>query len=806
MMKKRTKRIIFAVFILIIALGFGTALGAITWIIKDTPDISNYKGSSEATLIYAADGELLTKLFKENRVYVPLEKIPDSLKDAIVAIEDKNFYVHHGIDFWGVPRAFVVNFKAGRIVQGFSTITMQLAENALFKKQNRGYYRKIQEIYLALQFERLYTKPEILEMYLNEIFLGHSAYGVQTATMQYFGKSVSELTLAESALIAGLPKAPNYYSPYNNIEASKHRRNVVLNKMVELGYISLEEAEIAKRKEIELASKQQEKENIAPYFIYYVRDQLIDQFGANMVYNGGLKVYTTLDIDMQKKAESSVQNAIDKEYIPTVELKNGTQPQMALISIDSKTGEIRSMVGGRGHDQFNRTYQAVRQPGSAFKPFVYTTAINNGYSPASVVNDLPMLADVNKDPQLDIWPRNYGDKYHGYINLKNALTHSVNVAAVKLIEKVGIQETIETTQAMGISTFEKSDYENDHLSLALGGLTRGVTPLEMASAYSVFANEGVYVEPHAIVKVLDKRNNVIYRAQPRKKIILSEETSYLMTYMLKNVINQGTGWRANLGKQPVAGKTGTTNNYTDAWFVGYTPEITTTVWIGEDNVKSMVYDQKDENGNFLFSEGHLPRTVSSSEAAQLWGEYMNQVVKDMPVTYFSRPDNITNIPIDPVTGLRPNDYAPRIIEEPFRNENIPQQTENIHGPVETLKIDRESGLIATENCPTDQVEERHYIIASGIRIGPTTISFSEGANESEENRVSGSYVVDTGEPVQLIDKEIGIPKKDQNGQIKFETRPTRTCNLHPESSETQENTEERKNNGTRFFEDIWDLF
>src|SRR6056297_2286925 len=287
------KQYILAFIILLLALISGIAIGALNWVIQSTPEITDYKGSTEATQIYSADGKLLTRLYKENRVYVPIEKIPNDLKNAIVAIEDSRFYQHHGIDFWGIPRALITNIKAGQIVQGFSTITMQLAENALFTQQERTYYRKIQEIYLALQFERLYTKPEILEMYLNEIFLGHSAYGVEIASQQYFNKHIWELNLSESALIAGLPKAPNYYSPLKNMDAAIRRRNIVLNRMLKLGYISESKAEKAKNAEIKVESAKPKENNLAPYFIRYVRDKIIERFGAQIVYSGGLRVYTT---------------------------------------------------------------------------------------------------------------------------------------------------------------------------------------------------------------------------------------------------------------------------------------------------------------------------------------------------------------------------------------------------------------------------------------------------------------------------------------------------------------------------------
>ncbi|RCW50493.1 MULTISPECIES: penicillin-binding protein 1A [unclassified Halanaerobium] len=798
-MKKRTKGILLITIIMIFALGAGAFLGAVTWIIKDTPDISNYKGSSEATLIYTADGELLTKLFKENRVYVPLERIPQHLKDAIIAIEDTNFYVHHGIDFWGIGRAMITNIKEGRLAQGASTITQQLARNALLSHK-KTIYRKIQEAYLALQFERIYTKPEILEMYLNEIFLGHSAYGIETAAQQYFGKHVWELNLAESALIAGLPKAPNYYSPFNNLEAAKRRRNTVLTRMEELGYITAQEAQNAKNQPINVKQKTKKELERAHYFILYVRDQLIDKFGASMVYSGGLKVYTTIDIDLQKKAEDVINAKIKNGYLPSIKRSNSknVQPQMSLITLDVKSGAIRAMIGGRGTDQFNRAHQALRQPGSTFKPFVYAAAIKNGYSLATVVNDMPMLAsDSGKTGyNLNIWPRNYGDKYYGLVNLNTALTNSLNSATVKLIKNIGVKETIDLTEKMGITTFEKEDYYDEHYSLALGGLHRGVKPIEMASAYGVFANRGVYIKPYAISRVLDKRDNVIFEAKPEKRIVMTEEESYLMTSMLKSVIQNGTGWRAGMDR-PVAGKTGTTNDYTDAWFVGYTPQIVTAVWIGEDNVRSMEYDDKDADGNYIYPENNSFLTISSAEAAQIWGEYMRKAVKNMPVLDFTKPSTITDVPIDPMTGLKPNDYSPRIEEMPFRQENIPQKEETLHTPVESVKIDKESGLLATSNCPKDQVVKKYYLSKSGIKIGPGTFYFRENApNKDPKDRVKGSYIVETGEPVQLFDHEYGIPKKDRNGEVRYQTKPTRKCNLHPEKSSSS----------SVILKDIFDIF
>ncbi|PTV93717.1 penicillin-binding protein 1A [Halanaerobium saccharolyticum] len=801
-MKKRTKAIFLISFLLIFALGTGAILGAVTWIIQDTPDITDYKGSSEATLIYDADGELLTKLFKENRVYVPLEKMPEDLKNAIVAIEDTKFYVHHGIDFWGIGRAMVNNILKGDLLdQGASTITQQLARNA-FLTLDKNYLRKIQEAYLAIQFERLYTKSEILEMYLNEIFLGHSAYGVETASLQYFGKSVENLTLAESALIAGLPQSPNNYTPLRYPERAIRRRNVVLDRMYELGYITEAERDQAKNAELNLDTVEESKNNSAHYFALYVRDQLINRFGASMVYSGGLKVHTTLNSEMQNLAEQTINNKIENGFIPSFQSNQSEnlQPQLSLVSLDVNSGAIRAMVGGRGTDQFNRAYQAVRQPGSAFKPFVYSTALIEGdYTTGTVINDLPMLAsETGKGDKLSIWPRNYGDRYRGLINLNTALTNSVNVAAVKLIQDVGVKNVINFTERLGISTFTQDDGLDDHYSLALGGLNRGVTPIEMASAYSVFANKGIYTEPHAITEVYDKHDNLIYEAQPESKMVMSEDDSYLITSMLKSVVDNGTGRRAQMNRD-VGGKTGTTNDYTDAWFVGFTSQIATSVWIGEDTNRSMEYDVK---------------TVGSGEAAQIWGDYMREAVKDMPVINFQMPDNVIEVDVDPYTGLLSNQYSPRIDVLPYKEGTEPTKRESLHGPVETVRIDRESGLLATANCPADQVEERHYISGSGIRIGPTQKSFREfNSSKRSEDLVRGTYTIEAGEPVQQIDHEYGIPKVQRNGNPRYETKPNRICNLHPASqpltedaADTESNSDDSSEESDDSIRSLFDIF
>ena len=798
----RKKYYIIAAIFLFIALFFGLGIGAVTWIIQDTPDLSNYKGAGEATFLYSADGQLLTKLYQQNRIKVTLDRIPINLQNAIIAIEDNSFYVHHGIDFVGTARALITNvLKQRERPHGASTITQQLAGNALLDRQSVTYKRKIQEAYLALQFERLYTKPEILEMYLNEIFLGHSAYGVQAASLQYFDKNVWDLNLSECALIAGLPKGPNLYSPFKNFELSISRRDAVLDRMEELGYITSEQAQKAKEYEIDLRTPVIEEEEFAPYFIRYVRDQLIDMFGAQLVYSGGLKVYTTLDPVIQKKAEKSVENAVNQKYIPTVEredVANPLQPQLALFTMDPTTGEIKAMIGGRGNDHFNRAYQAIRQPGSAFKPFVYTTAIKQGWSPASTLNDMPMVAKEERDKPIQLWPTNFGNEYMGLVSLRTALKLSLNVSAVKLIKEVGVEATIETAEEMGISTLQAADRYSDHLSLALGGLNKGVTPQEMASAYGIFANQGIWIEPHAITRVLDSNNRVLYETHPKKRVVLSEDEAYLMTSMLQSVTTDagGTGWRARLGNQPVAGKTGTTNSYTDAWFVGFTPQLVTSLWIGEDNLTAMEYTQKDEAGNYLFPEGSGGLTISSSEAARLWGEYMREVVKDMPISNFQKPTNIVTVKVDPITGLLPNQYTATTVSETFRKENVPTELSSLHQPIKTSKVDKESGLLAVSGCPEENIVEYKHFADNRYRIGGTKINFGTRYADSGDTRktnITGVYIVDDYEPIQKIDPVTGVPETDSSGNPVFLTVPEEECDLHSTTVDS-------------FFDNFWNFF
>ncbi|MCK8818100.1 PBP1A family penicillin-binding protein [Natroniella sulfidigena] len=784
MAKGKLKQLIIISIILFIAVSTGAVVGTVTWVISQSPDISEYGQwtTAESTTIYTADGEVLTRLYEQDRVYAPLSEVPEDLENAIVAIEDDRFYDHYGIDVRGILRALSVNLRHRATVEGASTITQQLAKNALLTPE-RLYSRKLQEMYIALQFERKYTKDEILEFYLNEIFLGHSVYGVQNAANFYFNKDVDELTLAESALIAGLPRAPNYYSPYRNPDEAIRRRNVVLNRMLEQGYITAEEAEKASQEELNLEQGEEDdnNDNIAPYFVEHIRKELLDEFGARKVYTGGLEVHTSLDLEMQKQAEETVKQAIESGEIPTGE-EGESQPQLSLITLDPHTGYIKSMIGGRNNDQFNRATQAYRQPGSAFKPFVYTEAVKDGAGTGTVVDDTPKEYRTDLDGR-DSWiPRNVNDQYLGPTTLRTGLARSINVMTVRLLDEVGISNTMQTAREMGIRNIIPEDR---NLSLALGGLTKGVSPLEMATAYGTLATGGIKAEPIAITKVLDNRGNEIYNNPPSKDIVLEQSEAYLVTDMLKSAVARGpdiwgTGWRAYLGR-PAAGKTGTTSNYSDAWFVGYTPDLVTSVWLGEDSPKRMEYPQRDDEGNVITDDNGNPQTeiIASGHAAQLWGDYMRNVVQGRPVAEFERPNNIITKEINSKSGQLPGPYCPEhtITDELFIEGTEPTETCELHKETEEIEINTETGAIATEYCPEDEVETKEYQVETGI------------------------IVDEDGVPIRKVDPETQVPLTDDDGDYIYKTIPEEECSEHlPDDEEIEEdNTRNMRDQILDFF-------
>lgn len=618
-------------------IGIGAGLGFLSATIQSAPNLRGDIRPAASAQVFDVNGKLITVLHAvENRLPVSLDKIPKDLQNAFVALEDNRFYQHGGVDPRAILRAVWINISAGGVSEGGSTITQQLAKNA-FLTQERTWKRKVQEIIIAFQIEKQYTKREILELYLNQIYFGAGAYGVEAASQTYFGKSVDKLNLTECAMLAGLPKSPNYYSPFNNLNAARERQATVLDQMVKYGYLDQAAADKAKAVPVKLAGTEQVKpdpkskqasgknspdpESTASYFIEYVTSLLIDRYGADTVYKEGLKIYTSLDIDMQKAAEKAMLE------LPVMSVdKNGLQqPQGALVAIDTHTGYVKAMVGGRGNDKFNRAVMAERQPGSAFKPFVYLTALEAGKSPASIIDDKPFSVGGYA-------PMNYDRTFKGPITLRTALELSRNVPAVKLAQEVTPERVVRNAQNMGISTLVTSGSHNDiTLAMALGGLTRGVTPMDIASAYGVLANQGVRVEPVTILKVEDRNGRVLEQHVPRERAVINEKVAFLLTDMMKGVIQRGTGTGANIGR-PAAGKTGTTDEHKDAWFVGFTPDIATAVWIGFD------------------SQGTLDGTTGGETPATIWRLFMKDATAKMPWKDFPRPRGITTATVSTRDG------------------------------------------------------------------------------------------------------------------------------------------------------------
>ncbi len=574
---RRAAKIASAIWVSVIML-LGGAMGvAIAVMINTTTSIPVDVGDirpTQATKIFSSDGVLLGTVYQENREVVRLKEIPKDLRNAVIAVEDSRFYSHNGIDIKGIVRAIISNLRGGRVVQGGSTITQQLARN-IYLSQRRTLNRKLQEAALAIRLERNYSKDQILELYLNQVYFGSRAYGVQTASKVYFGKNVKDLTLGECALLAGLPQRPSDYSPYENLNLALARRSVVLDRMAELGYISRETAEKVKKEPVKLVGlKNNSRGFLAPYFTSFVIKELSGRYGEDVINKSGFKVITTLNYKMQKSAEEALINGVKNARRLNVS-------QGALVAIENETGFIRAMVGGVDYNasQWNRAVQARRQPGSAFKIFVYTAAVAKGIKPNDRYSGAPKkyIGANGKS-----WtPSNYGGKRYGTITVRQAISWSVNTVAVKILEEIGVNEAIKYARLMGITS-----PLDPYLSLALGSSV--VSPLEMASAVSVLATGGYRVPPSAILRVEDPEGVVLEEAEPLKQKVLEDNVVKTMNELLRAVVTDrgATGSRA-IAVPNAHGKTGTTNDNRDAWFVGYTPELSCAVWVGNDSGQSM---------------------------------------------------------------------------------------------------------------------------------------------------------------------------------------------------------------------------
>jgi len=702
------------------AIGFalaGIGIGFLYAQLQELPDIKLLQTTSpsQATRIYDVNGELVSQLWLEQRTLVSLDKVPQPLQDAFISIEDERFYRHIGVDPIGVMRAFITNIRSGgERLQGGSTLTQQLARN-LFLTHEKTFTRKVREILLALQIERNYSKKEILEMYLNQIYLGEGAYGVESAARSYFGKHVEDLTLPECAYLATLPKAPNDYDAYKHPLEALSRRNLVLNAMADHGYITQQEATDAKNTPIEL--KKIEVQN-APYFVEYVRDELVSRYGDNVVYKGGLSVYTTLDLKMQEAAQKALSDGVANAEV--VARKNRLtnipvdQPiQGALLAMDPHTGAIRAMIGGIDYRKsvFNRAIQAHRQPGSAFKPFIYAAAIENGYTMADVFLDTPV---VYPDPITgQPWrPTNFSGKFRGATTLHTALMYSINVVTIKLLEKLGIQPVVNMARRLGITTPIKPN-----LTLGLG--TSEVTLAEMVQAFSALDNQGVRVEPFGILTVKDASGKVLETNSPTGEQVLDPDVAYIMVHTMKDVIDNGTGRIIRrLGfSYPAAGKTGTTNDNVDAWFIGFTPSLTCGVWIG--------YDERQSLGK---------KQTGGEAAAPIWAEFMKAAMEGKPAEDFQPPKGRENdfvqkkICLD--SGLLATTFCPRTRVEVFKKETAPTRLCNLHSGVEGEgAVPGETGSEGVSTQPGDILGMDQPVIKSA----PVSASATPGEEEEPTN-------------------------------------------------------------------------
>lgn len=765
-MKKFLKILFWTVvgFCLIIA-----ASGAILWYLwsSNLPYIGSLReyNPSIITEIYSDDGQVIGRFSNEKRIVIPLDQVPKYLINAFVAAEDARFFEHEGVDIQSIFRAFIKNLKAGKTAQGGSTITQQVARDLLLKNSEKTYKRKVREAILSMQIEKNFSKEKILFLYINQPYMGHGAYGVEAAARTYFNKNARDLNLAEAALLAGLPQAPSRYSPIVNFDKAKARQKYVLQRMREEGYITGDQEKEALETEIIIAEKKEDPFEKAPNFTEHIRRYLDNKYGSDLLYGGGLKVYTTVNLDMQRSAQNAVNKGLlelDKRegyrgplrilsskdieafiresqetflkntlvvdsvvegmvtdvndekgqviialgeesgILPLSEMKWARKPnpeepyystevtspgqvlapgdvvlcrvrgripeenspyqwelsleqepevEGALLAMDIKTGKVKAMVGGRDYSksQFNRAVQSRRQPGSAFKPIIYTAALDQGMTPASIIIDAPYVSSLDPEDE-ELWrPRNYKEKFFGPTLFRTALIMSRNVITIKILKEIGIFPVISYARRMGI----ESDLSPD-LTLALG--SSGLSLIELTTAYSVFGNNGMLVHPIFINKIEDRTGQIIEENQPINQEAISPETAYVMTDLLEAVIKEGTGWRAKALKRPAAGKTGTTNDLKDAWFIGYTPDLVTGVWVGYDDQKPM---GKGETG--------------SRAASPIWVYFMSNVLQNKPIEDFIAPEDIVFAKIDAEKGLLASPHSKETVFQAFKKGTEPKE-------------------------------------------------------------------------------------------------------------------------------------
>jgi penicillin-binding protein 1A len=740
------RRLLLGVGLLVLAMFLvaGTGLYLVT---RDLPEIYSLKDyrPSVVTTVYADDGTPIAEFFKERRIVVPMDQIPKLLIQAFVAAEDSRFFEHEGLDYLGILRAMYKNIMAAGIVQGGSTITQQVTKSLLLTPE-RSITRKIKEAILAHRIEKYLSKDEILYLYLNQIYLGHSAYGVEAAAETYFGKHVQDLNLAECATLAGLPRAPSRYSPLDHPERAKERQTYVLNRMADDGYITAEQVKQALATPVKVTGGVERNIGKAPYFAEHVRRYLEDKYGEEMLYQQGLQVYTTVNVSCQQAAQKAVRKGLedldkrqgyrgplshidpkdmdtyfqnskasddvrplsagevvkgviasvpDREKRFRVRLNGGSgilpfetmawthrdpvslfmtgdvilvrllgldpktgdwklaleqkpEVQGALLCLENATGYVKAMVGGYDFatSQFNRAVQARRQPGSAFKPIIYAAALDKGYTPATIIIDSPVIYN---DEQADrVWkPKNYKETFYGPTLLRTALILSRNVVTIKIVTDIGVDYVIDYAHRLGISSPLNRD-----LSLALG--SSALSLLELTRAISVFPNQGDLVEPIFVTKVLDRQGRLMEEHKPQREKVMGPDTAFVMTHLLEEVVQYGTGWRARALGRPVGGKTGTTNDQKDAWFVGFAPTMTAGVWVGFDNERELG-----------------PEETGARAASPIWVDFASQVLKGEPAQSFPPPDNVVFAKINARTGLLARADDTSAVFEVFKEGTAP---------------------------------------------------------------------------------------------------------------------------------------
>jgi len=679
----------------------------------------------QTTKVYSGgeEPELLAELHGvENREIVPGDRIAPVMRDAVVAVEDERFYEHQGVDLLGIVRALVTDLQEGEIVQGGSTITQQFVKNAYISDE-KTLDRKIKEAALAYQLEKRWTKDKILNEYLNTIYFGEGAYGVEAAAKEYFGVHAADLVPAQAALLAAIPKSPGRLSPRVNPDDVLLRRNAILNKMFRQGFLTAAELETALTTPIELAPSRRGGEHRLPYWVELVREQLVARYGSNTVLNGGLRVYTSVDTKRQAAAEEAVKTLLDREG----------DPEAALVSLDLRTGEVVAMVGGENfaEQKFNLATQAKRQPGSSFKPFVLATALEQGMGPGTVYESGPATLAIEGADDWRVKSSNLGS-----IPLSEATARSSNGAFARLIMDVSPSEVVRTAAKLGIESELQAVP-----AIALGGLREGVSPMEMAVAYGSFATGGYRLAgsiafedehplyPITITRVEDAEGRILDTNRLVKNRVMDSRHAFALTEMLKGVIDHGTGRAADIGR-PAAGKTGTTQEYRDAWFVGYTPELVTAVWVGH-------MDAQEE-----MTDVHGEKVTGGSFPARIWAAYMKAALEGVEPTDFPKPEGVVwqSVEICLDTGLLATQWCPEVRQAELLEGMLPDRRCDVHGP-EQLEVPDVVGLDVT--AAKEKLKDLRYAVAVVERDGKAT------AGEVLEQAPAGGTQLMQGETVTL---------------------------------------------------------